>query len=393
MSTTHRMQPVQDPVIPIVGDMVRSSPGTISLGQGVVHYSPPPSAIEGIKAFLDNPQNHKYHAVEGIPALQQKLREKLQQENHITVDPENQNPDASRICVTAGGNMAFVNAVLAITSPGDEVIILAPFYFNHEMATYIAGCTPVIVPTDANYMPDPDRILRAITPRTRAVLTVSPNNPSGAVYPEPLLREINTLCREHKIYHINDEAYEYFTYEGTEHFSPGSMDDASGHTISLYSLSKAFGFASWRIGYMVYPAHLEMSIKKIQDTILICPPLISQYAAVGALETGSSWCKAWLPEYAEIRQTFFQQIESIRDICSAPHAQGAFYFLIEVKSPQDEMEIIRQLVYNYKVAVMPGKSFGLQTGCHFRVAYGALQKETAIEGISRLVRGLREIAG
>ena len=114
--------------------------------------------------------------------------------------------------VTAGANMAFMHAVLAITAPGDEIILNVPFYFNHEMAIQMADCTAVRVATDAHYQPRLDALRAAITDRTRAIVTVTPNNPSGAVFSEASLREINTLCRERGIYHIADEVYEYFTY-------------------------------------------------------------------------------------------------------------------------------------------------------------------------------------
>ena len=133
----------------------------------------------------------------------------------------------SRVVVTAGGNLAFMNAVLAIADPGDEFIFPVPFYFNHEMAVDIANCRAVPVKTTREYQLDLDAIANAITPRTRAVVTVSPNNPTGAVYPEAALRAVNALCRDRGIFHIHDEAYEYFTYEGTPHFSPGSIDDAA----------------------------------------------------------------------------------------------------------------------------------------------------------------------
>ena len=107
-----------------------------------------------------------------------------------------------------------------------------------------------------------------------AVVTISPNNPRGAVYPEAALREVNAICRTSGIWHIHDEAYEYFTY-GVPHFSPSSIPGAEGHTISLYSLSKAYGFASWRIGYMLVPDTLFAPVRKIQDTNVICPAVIS----------------------------------------------------------------------------------------------------------------------
>ena len=269
------MQAVQSPVIPIVAELIRAHPGTISLGQGVVNYGPPPAAFEAIARFTADGENHKYKPVHGIALLLDALAAKLKEENRIELS------DANRLIVTAGGNMAFVNALLAVTSPGDEVILLAPYYFNHEMAVTIAGCKPVIVTTDAQFQPRISAISSAITPRTRAIVSISPNNPTGAVYSQSSLRQLNELCRGRRLYHIHDEAYEYFTWDGAEHFSPASDPAATSHTISLFSLSKSYGFASWRIGYMIIPEHLFEAVRKIQDTILICPPVISQYAAVG----------------------------------------------------------------------------------------------------------------
>ncbi|MBC8392274.1 MAG: aminotransferase class I/II-fold pyridoxal phosphate-dependent enzyme, partial [Deltaproteobacteria bacterium] len=143
-----------------------------------------------------------------------------------------------------------VSAVLAIAGPSDEISLNLPYYFSHEMAVTIADCKPVCVPTDEDFQLQPDRIAEAITDRTRAVVTISPNNPTGVVYSESALRRVNEICRDKGIYHISDEAYEYFTYDGAKHFSPGGIEGAAEHTISLFSLSKAYGFASWRIGWI-----------------------------------------------------------------------------------------------------------------------------------------------
>lgn len=384
---TQRMQAVQLPIIPIVGDLVRRNPGTISLGQGVVSYGPPPQVGEKITEFLADPQNHKYKAVEGIAPLIQALEAKLKAENGIDAAPN------SRIVVSAGGNMAFMNAILAIADPGDEIILQTPYYFNHEMAIAMASCRAVLVSTDAEYQLRPDAIRRAITARTRAVVTISPNNPSGAVYSEGALREVNEICRRASIYHISDEAYENFVYDGARHFSPGSIPGAAAHTISLYSLSKAYGFASWRIGYTVLPETLFESIKKIQDTILICPPVISQYAALGALAAGSAYCAEKLRAIAEVRALVASELNSIKKICTIPRADGAFYFLLNVRTKLSAMDAVERLIREHKVAVIPGAAFGLHEGCHLRVAYGALEKETAAEGVGRLVKGLKAIAG
>jgi aspartate/methionine/tyrosine aminotransferase len=371
-------------MIPIVGQLIQQHPGTISLGQGVVAYPPPPVAIARVQEFLQQPNAHKYQAVGGIQPLIEAITAKLQRENGIAVSPD------CEIVVTAGSNMGFLNAILAITSPGDEVILQSPFYFNHEMAVQIAGCRPVVVATDEQYQLRLEATQQAITPRTRAIVTNSPNNPTGVIYSAASLRQVNELCRSHNLYHIHDEAYEYFTYDGAVHCSPGSFPDSQAHTISLFTLSKAYGFASWRIGYMVLPTHLLDAVIKIQDTNVICPPVISQYAALGALEAGAAYCQAHLRSIAQIRQIVLEQLKSLGSFCFVPPATGAFYLLLKLDTPQPAMAIVERLIREYGVATLPGSTFGLEA-CALRVAYGALQPETAIAGVTRLVQGLNAL--
>jgi aspartate/methionine/tyrosine aminotransferase len=381
-SQSQRLQAVQAPMIPIVGDLIRQSPGTISLGQGVVSYPPPPEAIAQLTNFLSH--NHQYHPVQGIPELRTAIATKLITENGIAIDPDHQ------VVVTAGSNMGFLNAVLAIADPGDEIILQTPYYFNHEMAIAIANCRAVLVDTDENYQLCLDAIHQAITPKTRAIVTVSPNNPTGVVYPKEVLRSVNELCCEHGIYHITDETYEYFTDPDLSHFSPASVP--GNHTISLFSLSKAYGFASWRIGYMVIPNHLMSAVIKIQDTNLICAAGISQYAALGALQAGKAFCQPKVEAIAQVRQIVFKELKTLEDFCVIPRATGAFYFLIKVQTKLETMAIVERLIREYQVAVLPGTTFGMNNGCYLRVAYGALAQETVVEGIGRLVEGLRAIA-
>ncbi|GAB4536887.1 MAG: pyridoxal phosphate-dependent aminotransferase [Pleurocapsa sp.] len=383
--TKSRMEMVQSPLIPVIGELIRQNPGTISLGQGVVAYPPPESAIASITKFLSQPENHKYQSVIGIPDLISAITTKLIAENQIEINEKNS------IVVTAGSNMAFLNAVLAITNAGDEIILNTPYYFNHEMAITMANCRPVLVATDENYQLQIDAIAAAITPRTKAVVTISPNNPTGAVYPPEDLGAVNKLCRDRGIYHICDETYEYFTYNGSKHISSASFPNSVEHTIYLFSLSKAYGFASWRIGYMVIPQHLLMPIKKVQDTNLICPPVISQYAALGALQAGYNYCQQHVREIAKVRAIVLEKLNSIADICQLATADGAFYFFLKINTQKNDLELVKQLIKKYQVAVIPGSTFGISDGCYLRVAYGALQLETATTGISRLTTGLRQI--
>jgi aspartate/methionine/tyrosine aminotransferase len=381
------MDAVQTPIIPVVGALIREVPGTISLGQGVVHYGPPRAVIDELREALADPALHDYHDGAGLPELLHAIARKLRLDNQIDVT------SGSAVMVTAGANMAFVHAILATTSPGDEVILLVPFYFNHEMAIEMAGCRPVRVATGAGYQPDVDQIARAITPRTRAVVTVTPNNPSGAVYTEASLRAVSALCAERGLYHVSDEPYEYFTYGSTPHVSPGSFPGAADHTISLFSLSKAYGLAGWRIGYMVYPKHLTAAMMKSQDTILICPPVASQRAAIAALNVGRAYCAPFVRELADVRHLVVSQLAELGALATVEAADGAFYCWLTVATSLTPMALCERLIREHRVAVIPGPAFGMTAGCTFRVAYGALQKKTVAEGIGRLVSGLRTIVG
>jgi len=384
-SASNRMLDIQPPVIPIVSDLIKQTPGTISLGQGVVYYPPPQSVIETVASLKPSIDFNWYSGVEGTPELLSCISNKLKLENNIQLN------NSQSIVVTAGANMAFMNALMAITDPGDEVIILRPYYFNHEMAIKMVSCSPVPIETNADFQPSLDNISAAITSRTKAVVTVSPNNPTGVVYSESTLRAINKLCQENGLYHISDEAYEYFTYDGIQHFSVASISGSEQYTISLYSLSKAFGFASWRIGYMICPEHLLMSVKKAQDTYLICPTRIAQDAAIAAMQVGRAYTQSHLEQLDRVRSTLFTALQSINDLCSTPDSKGAFYFLLKLNTSLTGMEVVERLIKEHKVAVIPGETFGMSEGCYCRIAYGALDKESSETGIKRLLAGLKEL--
>jgi aspartate/methionine/tyrosine aminotransferase len=173
--------------------------------------------------------------------------------------------------------------------------------------------------------------------------------------------------------------------------SPGAFDGAHEHTISMFSLSKAYGFAGWRIGYMAYPEALADAIAKVQDTILVCAPVISQVAAVAAMDVGPAYCQRYLPPLAEIRDVVAAELRALEPLCTVPPVDGAFYCFIRVNADVDPMKMSERLIREHGVAVIPGPAFGMTEGCYFRVAYGALQKATVAEGIGRLVGGLRSL--
>lgn len=381
---SRRVRGVQPPMVPRVGQLIAENPGTISLGQGMVAYGPPAAARQALADTWDDPDVHRYGAVAGSAELRQVLAEKLRRENGIEAE-------TGQILVTAGSNMAFFHAVLAIADPGDEIVLPAPFYFNHEMAIALAGCRAVPVPTDHRYQLDPAAIEAALGPRTRAVVTVSPNNPTGAVYPAETLAEVGALCRRRGIYHFCDEAYEYFTWDGARHTSPASDPESRDHTLSFFSLSKAYGFAGWRIGYAVVPPHLVAEWLKIQDTNLICPTQVSERVALAALAAGSQYCHRHLEALVPVRRALLDGLADLGPkVLRRSAAEGAMYIFFELDSPLGGFELVERLIREHGVAALPGETFGA-SGCTLRVSYGALDAATATVGTRRLFGGLRAI--
>jgi aspartate/methionine/tyrosine aminotransferase len=379
-----RAHEVQAPVMPLVTGWIAATPGTISLGQGLVGYGPPPAALARLPELVARPGAHRYVPDAGLPELRAAFAEKLRRENGIDA------PYPRRVLVTVGANQAFLQALLCICDPGDEVVLLRPYYFNQEMAVRLVGCRPVIVDCDADHLPRPDAIAAALGPRTRAVVTISPNNPTGAVYPRELLVAVNELCARAGVFHISDEAYEYFTWDGARHFSPGSL--GGDHTISLFSLSKAYGFASWRIGFLVVPEGLFDDALKVQDTNAICAPGLSQAVAVELLRIGRGYCDEQRRALARVRALTLDLLGAAGDVVTLPPATGAFYCFPRVRSRLPALALVERLVREHRVAVIPGSTFGVDDPCSLRVSYGAVDEATAAEGIGRLVAGLRALA-
>lgn len=381
------MERVDAPIIPTIAAWTRQNPGTISLGQGVVNYGPPAEAVGRLPGLLADVALHKYQPISGYPPLLEALHAKLASDNGLHVQ------GASELMVTAGSNMAFLNSVLAVSDPGDEFILPMPFYFNQEMAIRMCGCVPVPVSTNADWSLDVDALAAAITPRTRAIVTVSPNNPTGAVYAEADLRAVNALCARAGIYHFSDEAYEYFTFDGARHFSPGSVPGAHAHTLSFYSLSKNFGMASSRVGYVVFPSSLTAAMDKVQDTNMICAPVPSQLLAREALRLGRPWVQPKVEELAQVRAAVYASLEQLGDLVHFPRTQGAFYVLMRLPGVDDALAFNRAMIEKHKVATIPGFAFGLtdvRRHNYQRLSFGALDAATVAEGVRRYVAAVRD---
>lgn len=385
-----RLAGVDTPVMPAIAALVRDNPGTISLGQGVVNYGPPPEALSALPGLMGDVALNKYQAIIGHPALINALTQKLVDENNIQCGSD------SVVMVTAGSNMAFLNCLLAVGDPGDEFILPSPYYFNQEMAIRMVGCVPVSVPVNEDWSLNVEALAAAVTPRTRAIVTVSPNNPTGAVYSKESLTAINGLCATKNIYHFSDEAYEYFTYDGAEHFSPASLPGAQRHTISFYSMSKNYGMASWRIGYVVFPADLLDAMNKVQDTNLICAPVASQMLALEVLKFGRAWVQPKIDALAVVRKNVFERLKGLGDLVRFPETQGAFYVFLKLPGLSedcDQLAFNRTMAQRHQVVSVPGFTFGLrdtERANYQRLSYGALDAASVAQGVERYVAAVKD---
>ncbi len=391
-----RLDGVLNPVIPELGTLVRATPGTLSLAQGMVGWGPPREALATLAAAgkvvgAADPTRDAYGLVQGDPELLAMLAVALGQEQGIDLH-------GADLWVTAGSNMAF-NAIAQVLCDGppaepSELILPVPWYFNHVMAVQLAGGRPV--PVDAGLVPDPQRLAAAITPRTRAIVTISPGNPSGVVTPpRPVLEAIHHLCARHGLLHISDEAYGQFVYGAEPHWSPGSLPGAAAHTVTLQSLSKAYGMAGWRVGFMAAPAQLMGALAKVQDTVLICPPLVSQRAALAALEAGPAWSRPRIAALAQRRRQLIDAVASARsggqamELLGPP--DGAFYGLLRFPCGLGGEPLMRHLVLGHGVAALPGDSFGLPPAggqALLRLSYGMLEAGALAEALERLFGAL-----
>lgn len=394
-----RLQQVLTPVIPEISALVRATPGCLSLAQGMVSWGPPPqvahAVAEAVATAAGDADLDRYGPMAGDPVLLEAIARDLTDHARRGGALDLQ---GGQLLVTAGSNMAFNAIAQVITDPGDQVIVPLPYYFNHVMAVQLAG--GVAVPVDAGLLLDPERLAAAITPRTRAIVTVSPGNPSGVVQPRAVLEAINRLCAQRGLFHLHDEAYEHFVHGGIPHWSPGSLSGAAAHTVSLFSLSKAYGMAGWRVGYAVVPAQLWAGLAQVQDTVLICPPRLNQRAAAAALVAGPAWCRPAIAGLAALQQQLMAAVAQAR-VAGLPvrllaQPDGAFYGLLDLDPDASQLlqgrgvdarTLMRRLVSDHGVAAVSGDAFGLG-GHALRLSTGMVDGPTLAIALQRLFAGV-----
>lgn len=365
-------------------EMLIGHDDVISLSVGEPDF-PTPWAIRE-EAFYHLEKGHtSYTSNWGLIELREEIA-KYMSHYGMTYNPQNE------VLVTVGASEG-VDAVLrAILNPGDEIIVVQPCYVNYTPLAEL--CQAKIVPLDSSvngYYPTADQIKSLITPKTKAVMMCSPNNPTGTMIPRAELEKIAEVVKENQIWCISDEIYCELAYDGFEHVSIGSFPGMKDYTIILNGFSKSFAMTGWRIGYIAAPAEILAQIVKLHGYNTICAPIFSQYGAVEGLKNCFKDVEKMRVSYQQRRNYMYKAFTDMG--LPVPEPTGAFYMFPDISSTglSDE-EFATQLFQKYNVAVVPGSVFGLGGQGHIRCCYAtAIDKiKIAMERIAEFVKELKK---
>ncbi len=352
-------------------------PDVVFLGRGDPDLPTPSHIVAAAQSALEAGHTH-YTPLRGLDSLREAIAAKLRADNGIEVDPDEE------VLITTGTQEAVSVAMLSLADPGDEIILPDPYYHYYENAIQYAGGKLVPIPTyaETGFAPDPDDIRKAITPRTKAIVLLTPNNPTGAVYPRATLEAIAEVALAGDVPIISDELYESTVFGDAEHFSIGSIPAMAGRVITINGFSKTYRMTGFRVGYMVGPARFVRSAQKVKQTLTICAPSISQHAAVAAL-TGPQDCLAQAREvYAERRDAFLHRLDEMGIPYFRPN--GTFYVFADMSGLGiSSAELCLDLLQKARVFVYPGGSFGAAGEGYVRVSLLA-PTPRLLEGLDRI---------
>ncbi|MDQ2952876.1 MAG: aminotransferase class I/II-fold pyridoxal phosphate-dependent enzyme [Chloroflexota bacterium] len=322
----------------------------INLAQGFPNFAAPTAVKEAAKRAIDADVN-QYAITWGSKSLRDALAATYAELYGMAVEPE------TMLTVTCGATEAMISTLLAIVDPGDEVIVLEPFYENYGPDADIAGATPVYVPLRPPHNTfDPDQLRAAFGPRTKAIIVNTPNNPTGRVFSMEELSLIAELCITHDAIAITDEIYEHILFQGT-HIPIATLPGMAERTITISGASKTFSVTGWRVGWIVAPAALTAGIRKIHDFVTVGAPAPLQEAVAAGLALGRPYYQTLSGEYRARRDILVPALQRAGFSPNVP--EGAYYVLCDI-TPfgfDDDTAFAHWLVASVGVAGVPGSSF------------------------------------
>lgn len=360
--------------------------------------TPAPITEAGIKAIRDG--HTRYTPNAGTLELRQAICQKLKEENGISYTPD-------QILVSNGAKQSILQAVVAVCSPGDEVVIPAPFWVSYPEMARLADATPVILPTriEDNFLLDPKLLESKITEKSRLLILCSPSNPTGSVYPRELLEKIAEIVAKHpRLLVLSDEIYEHIIYAPATHTSFASLPGMWERTLTVNGFSKAFAMTGWRLGYLAGPKHFVSACGKIQSQSTSGASSISQKAAVAALGMGYAGGEAVATMVKAFRERRDYLVKSFGELAGVKisEPQGAFYLFLDFSSYygaevegfgviNNSESLCRYLLEKGQVALVPGDAFGDDTCIRISYAASLSMLQDAVERIKKSLEAVRPI--
>lgn len=364
----------------------------IAFGAGEPDFDTPDFIKEAAIEAIHNGAT-KYTPASGTAELKKAICEKLKRDNGLDYVP-------SEIIVSNGAKHSLYNAFRVLLDPGDEVVIPSPYWLSYPEMVKFSGGVPVFADTEAtDFKMTAETFESVITPRTKAVVINSPNNPNGSVYTKGELEALAEVALKHNVTIISDEIYEELVYDGTQHFSIAQLSpEIKANTILINGMSKAFAMTGWRIGYAAAPEHVIKAMSSFQSHATSNPNSIAQYASVVALRHEKEFMEEMRGEFEQRRDLIVELINSVDGIsCKKPH--GAFYVMVDISALKGKkingteiegsMSFAEALLEENNVAVVPGIAFGCDD--YIRLSY-ATSKENIKKGLAGIAAFVKKLA-
>ncbi|WP_046470615.1 pyridoxal phosphate-dependent aminotransferase [Allosalinactinospora lopnorensis] len=364
----------------------------IGFGAGEPDFPTPDYIVEAAAKACHEPRFHRYTPAGGLPELKEAIAAKTLRDSGYRVEP-------GQILVTNGGKQAVYEAFATLLDPGDEVIVIAPYWTTYPESIKLAGGVPSYVVTDEStgYLAAVEQLEAARTARTKILLFVSPSNPTGAVYPPEQVREIGQWAQDNGLWVLTDEIYEHLVY-GDARFSsiPVEVPELAERTVVVNGVAKTYAMTGWRVGWIAGPQDVVKAAGNLQSHATSNVANVSQAAALAAVSGDLSAVAEMRAAFDRRRQTIVRMLNEIPGVI-CPEPQGAFYAYPSVKNvlgreirgqrPQTSAELAEVILEQAEVAVVPGEAFG--TPGYLRMSY-ALGDSNLAEGVGRIQKLLNE---
>ncbi|WP_030923975.1 pyridoxal phosphate-dependent aminotransferase [Streptosporangium amethystogenes] len=362
----------------------------IGFGAGEPDFATPGYIVEAAVEACRNPRFHKYTPAGGLPELKQAIADKTLRDSGYQVD-------AAQVLVTNGGKQAVYEAFATLLDPGDEVLVVAPYWTTYPEAIKLAGGVQVDVVTDetTGYLASVEQLEAARTDRTKVLLFVSPSNPTGAVYSPEQVAQIGRWAAEHDLWVVTDEIYEHLTYGDATFASIATVAPELGDkVVILNGVAKTYAMTGWRVGWLIGPKDVVKAATNLQSHATSNVSNVAQIAALAAVAGDLSAVAQMREAFDRRRQTMVRMLNEIPGVF-CPEPKGAFYAYPSVKEllgkdfggrrPATSAELAELILEEAEVAVVPGEAFG--TPGYFRLSY-ALGDDDLVEGVDRIVKFL-----